>query len=49
MMNRFVENGTVSKFWLIEITGLHVSIHCGIASEVMESFLSPSFLIMSIN
>ena len=77
-MNRFVKNGTVSKFWLTEITGppsdgipnilvgrnrpkfqeslhwhsimanirgLHVLMHCSMASEVMESFL---FLI-SIN
>ena len=71
VMNRFVKNGTVRKFWLTEITGpppevilnilvgrnppkcqeslhelngnirgLHVSIRCSMASEVMESFLS---------
>ena len=71
VMNRFVKNGTVRKFWLTETTGpppevilnilvgrnppkfqeslhelngnirgLHVSIHCSMVSEVMESFLS---------
>ena len=78
MMDGFIKNGTVSKFWLTEMTGptpevipnilvgrnrskfqeslhwhsimanirgLHVLMHCSMASEVMESFL---FLI-SIN
>ena len=75
MMNGFVKNETVSKFWLTEITGptpdgipstlricwleetdrnfrnlcigimanirgLHVLMHCSMASQVMESFLS---------
>ena len=75
MMNLFVKNETVSKFWLTEITGLqtvsricceyaggtnpteisgifsvpgimanirghHVSMHCNMASQVIENFLS---------
>ena len=63
MMNRFVKNGTVSKFWLTEVTGPppevmpnilvinirghHVSMHCSMTSDAMESFLS--FLFLSIN
>ena len=80
MVNQFVKNGTLSKFWLTEITGpppeqipnilvgrnrpteisvifelplglimanirgLHVSRHCSMPNEVMESF-SLSFFI----
>ena len=71
MMNLFVKNGRVRKFWLTEVIpnilvrrtnrnfknlcidtmkkigGLHVSMHCSMASEVMESF--SLFLFTSIN
>ena len=33
---------------MANIRGFHVSMHCSMASEVMESFLSVSFLPLSI-